>query len=118
MSTRCPAATVCCGPFTVSEVPDPLLYQFQDAAGAPLDLTGFGTVSWCWAERWGGAQARTAEVTDPAQGLTRYVWAEGDLDSPGQFTGHFWVTQAGGRRYASVPIRFDVRWPACRVVAA
>jgi BppU N-terminal domain len=117
--SRCPAATVCCGPFTLSEVPDPLVYQFQDADGAPLDLTGFTTLSFCWAERWGGAQARVAELVDEATaGTVRYVWDDGDLDTPGQYTGLFWVTQPGGRRYASVPIRFDVRTASCRVVAA
>jgi hypothetical protein len=114
----CPPQRLCTGPFVAGEVPDPIVYQFQDAAGAPIDLTGFAALTWCWAERWGGAQARPAEAVDPAQGTVRYVWGADDLDSPGQFTGHFWATQEGGRRYASVPIRFDVAFPAGQVVAA
>jgi hypothetical protein len=118
MTTRCAQDPLCCGPFTAGEVPDPLAYSFLRADGSPIPLGGF-TTSFCWSEKWGGAEARPAQLTDAQGGTVTYAWQPGDLDTPGQYTGLFWATDADGApRYASVPIRFDVHWPACQVVAA
>jgi hypothetical protein len=116
--TTCAVAPLCCGPFLAGEVPDPIAYRFLQADGSAIDVSGY-TVSFCWAERWGGAAARVGQVTDGPAGEVTYTWQPGDLASPGQYTALFWATDPDSApRYASVPIRFDVAFPACQVVAA
>jgi BppU N-terminal domain len=114
-AVSCRQAPLCCGPFTAGETPDPLRYRFLDGAGDPIDLTG-ADAAFCFAERWGGVKTGPATV-DAAAGAVTYSWAAGDLADPGRYTGHFWVELDDGRVFASLPIRFDVLFPACRRVA-
>ena len=110
--TRCAPDRLCCGPFVAGEIPDPLVYRFLNADGSPKDLTGY-TASFCWAERWGAAGGGDASITDAPDGEVTYTWAAGDLATPGRMTGQLWVEQAGGARYASVPIAYDVHAGVC-----
>lgn len=111
--TACTQATLCCGPFTAGEIPDPLVYRFLNAAGDPIDLQGY-QVRFCWAERWVGPVGdENAQTTDAADGEVTYQWAADDLLAPGRYTGLFWATKANQSRYASLPIAFDVLAAGC-----
>ena len=114
--TTCHQTPLCCGPFVVGERPDPLRYVFLDSAGAPIDLTGY-VASFCWAEAWGEVGTGPAEVTDPTGGEVTYTWQPAALASPGRFTGQVWVDDSGGRRYASVPVRYNIAAGICEPAA-
>lgn len=99
------------GNYVVGEIPPPLVYQFLDSTGAPMNLTGyqarfqFGLI---------GAGAPFESVTtmsgsweDAATGKVRYIWNSGDFASPGRHVGMFWVGN-GTNRYASIRIEWDV----------
>jgi BppU N-terminal domain len=109
----CRQAPLCCGPFVAGEIPDPLVYQFQNADGSPIDLQGY-QVQFCFAEQWGGqVREANAQTLDAAQGTVTYDWAATDLALPGRYLAMFWAKKAAQRYYASVPIRFDVAFALC-----
>jgi BppU N-terminal domain len=113
----CPPKTLCCGPFLAGEHPDPITYTFLDAAGAPIDLQGY-QVRFCWAERWTGPVGdANAQTIDAPGGTVSYDWGHSDLAAPGQYTALFWAEKGNQRRYASLPIRFDVVAAACGAAA-
>jgi hypothetical protein len=95
----------------IGEKPAPLVYQFQDGAGAPLVITGYQakvnikehdaaapSIS-------GGA----AVVTNGANGEVTYTWAGTEFPTPGQYEIEIWVGN-GAQRFCSVIIQVPVRF--------
>lgn len=99
------------GSFVVGEVPPPLEYQFLDADGVAIDLTGFTTVTFQWAQYVQGQfvdpVVETGAVTDAAQGVVTYVWDGDELEAPGAHAGIFYVND-GTVQYASILITWHV----------
>ena len=81
------------GRFTTGERPAPLVYTFQDAAGTPIDLTGF-SASFVSSDLTG-----TAVITDPAAGEVTHDWVDADM-TVGLHKARVWVGN-GSNRYAS-----------------
>jgi hypothetical protein len=99
------------GSFVVGEVPPPLEYQFLDADGAAINLTGFTVVTFQWAELVQGQFVNpiteTGTVSDAATGRVTYVWDGDEFDAPGEHAGIFYVNN-GTVQYASLLITWDV----------
>lgn len=95
------------GPYTVGEIPAPLVYQFLDADGAAIDLTGYAA-RFAYAERWGIAVTANAVVTAAATGHVTYTWDGTEFLVPGQYTALFWVGN-NTNRFASVRLEYDVQ---------
>lgn len=110
MSTR-QRPSVDLGSFVTGEVPLPLEYQFLDADGQPIDLTGFDVATFQWGEYVHGgfvdAVTETASVSTPATGHVTYVWDGDELDRPGEYGAVFFVND-GTTQYASVLITWQV----------
>lgn len=91
------------GPYTEGEIPAPLAYEFQDADGTPLDLTGYSAV-------FLHSPSRDAEVIVTPSTLdgavATHVWEE--LSIAGIHHAEFWVGN-GTNRFASDRFRFMVR---------
>lgn len=65
------------GPFVAGEIPEPEEYQFLDADGAAIDLTGFtATFSLSYGAT---GQSLAADVSTPAEGRVTYEWVAGDI---------------------------------------
>ena len=94
----------------VGEIPNPLVYQFLDGAGAPLSIVGY-TAKVNIAEEAGGLSVSnaTAVVTDGPNGKVTYTFTGNEFPTPGHWQIEIWVGNAGTRRYASVLILVDVR---------
>ena len=91
-------------------MPDPLVYQFQDANGDPIDLTGY-TVKYVVRERWSTAPVTyNGDFEDAATGKVRYTWVGGEFPTAGEYFSSFW-TDNGTNRYASWLITYTVRLP-------
>lgn len=106
--TQCAENTECIGPFVTGEIPDPLRYQFQDASGAPMDLTGY-LAKFVFGED--DAPTTTVDaslVAGGVDGWVEYIWTGTELADPGHYVGELWVGN-GTQRYASVRIMWDVR---------
>jgi hypothetical protein len=97
------------GPFVVGEKPAPLLYQFQDADGNPLNLTGY-TVKYVVKERDGALTTFNASLTDPVNGKVTYTWIGTEFPTPGTYLSRFWVGNSTNR-FASWLIKFLVADP-------
>lgn len=99
------------GSFVTGEVPLPLEYQFLDADGQPIDLTGFDVATFQWGEyvRGGFANAVTesALISAPSTGHVTYAWDGGELDAPGDYAAVFFVND-GTTQYASILITWSV----------
>jgi hypothetical protein len=99
------------GSFVTGEVPPPLEYQFLDADGVAIDLTGFTVATFQWGEYVHGgfadAVTETATVSAPATGHVTYVWDGDELDSPGEYAAVFFVND-GTTQYASILITWQV----------
>lgn len=92
------------GPFVVGEIPTPLVYQFKDQDGVPIDLTGFSSVFQI-AERnnvlvFYNPKTNNAVVTNPTDGEVTYTWDGSEFTNAGRFVGMFWVGN-GSLRFAS-----------------
>lgn len=102
------------GSYVVGEVPPPLEYQFLDADGAPINLTGFTVVRFQWSEYVQGQfispVIEIGTVSDAALGLVTYVWDGDEFASPGEHAGMFFVNN-GTVQYASILITWQVCLP-------
>lgn len=107
---RCGETPVCIGSFVTGEKPNTLSYQFLNADGTVIDLTGFTGV-YVFREKRGASIERVATITTPTNGTVTYAWQGDEFATPGHYTSEFWVGNAGTLKYASVLIFFDVRAP-------
>lgn len=99
------------GSFVVGEVPPPLEYQFLDADGAPINLTGFTVVTFQWSEVVQGQFTMpvvdVGSVSDAVNGKVTYVWDGDEFNSPGEHAAIFYVND-GTTQYASLMIVWQV----------
>lgn len=99
------------GSFVVGEVPPTLEYQFLDADGVAINLTGFTTVTFQWAQLVQGQfvdpVTETGTVSDAVNGKVMYVWDGDEFDAPGEHAGIFYVND-GTTQYASILITWQV----------
>lgn len=106
--------TFALGSFVVGEVPPPLTYQFLDADGAAIDLTGFTTVRFNWALYVHGQYvdpvSETGSVTDAVTGTVTYVWDGDEFATAGDHVATFYVND-GTTQYASVLLTWQVCLP-------
>jgi len=93
-------------PFVVGEKPAPLDYQFLDANGAVINITGW-SAEWHIQERYGAPVILTATISDGPNGKVRHTFTGTEFATPGSYTGQFWVGN-GTNRYASTAIKFTV----------
>lgn len=93
-------------PYIVGEIPSPLEYQFLDAAGTPINVSGWAAELHIQ-EKFGTATVLTASVSDGPNGKVRHVFSAGELTTPGSYRAQFWAGN-GVNRYASVDIKFTV----------
>jgi len=109
--------TVALGSFVVGEVPPPLEYQFLDADGMVINLTGFTTATFQWSEVIQGQfvlpHVETATVSDALTGQVTYAWDGDEFTSPGEYAATFYVND-GTTQYASVTIT----WHVCLSIGA
>jgi hypothetical protein len=103
------ADTLTIGPYVVGEKPAPLVYQFLDSAGAPINLTGYATPEFHF-QRTDSSTTVTgaAVVTDAANGKVSHVWLGTEFTTPGRWWCEFWVGN-GTQRYASKRMEARVR---------
>jgi hypothetical protein len=92
--------------FVIGEKPSPLTYQFLDANGAVINLTGF-TAKFNYQERDGVASTLNATVSDPANGKVTYTWTGTEFATAGNYRAAF-IVGNGTNRYESVEINFGV----------
>jgi hypothetical protein len=104
-----PSDTVNIGPYTVGEKPPPLVYQFLDSAGAPINLTGY-TAKFQYQRTDGAATSVNATVSDPTNGRVTYVWAGTEFSTPGTWWAEIWVGNTTNR-LASSRMEARVRAP-------
>lgn len=96
------------GPYVVGEKPAPLVYQFLDSAGSPINLSGYGTPEFHYQRTDSPAATGAAVITDPTQGKVSHVWAGTELSTPGTWWCEFWVGN-GTQRYCSKRLEAVVR---------
>lgn len=99
------------GSYVVGEVPPPLEYQFLDAEGNPINLTGFVTATFQWAYYVQGQFVdpviESASVTDATTGKVTYTWDGDEFTSPGEHAAQFFVNN-GTNQFASILITWHV----------
>lgn len=99
------------GSYVVGEVPPPLEYQFLDANGIAIDLTGFGTATFQWSPyvqgQYTDPHVETATVSTPDEGRVTYAWDGTEFQSPGEYAAVFFVND-GSVQYASILIFWHV----------
>ena len=100
------------GPFVTGEKPPPLIYQFLDANGNPINLATAYTARFCYRERDGLPTTANATFADATTGQVQYTWTGNEFPTPGHYYGEFWVGN-GSSRFASVLLEFDVRAGVC-----
>lgn len=95
------------GTFTQGEKPAPLVYQYLDADGVPIDLTGY-TVKFVYTDPNGSAVPADGTAVDLATGKVGYTWTGNEFLIPGPSAAHFWVGN-GTNRFASDLITWSTR---------
>jgi hypothetical protein len=105
--SSCQASPLCIGPYVVGEVQPPLVYQFLDSSGAPIDLTAY-QVAFIVKERSGSPTSYTGALYDAANGQVSYAWTGAEWPTPGRYEAEFFAGN-GTNRYASLLITFTVR---------
>lgn len=96
-------------PYVVGEKPSPLVYQFLDANGAAINITGY-TAKFQYQERDGAAVVASATISDGPNGKAQYTFTGNEFTTAGHYRAQFWAGN-GTNRYASVDIIFDVALP-------
>lgn len=107
MRVNQPRVTI--GPYVRGEKQPPVVYQFRDANGVSIDLTGYA-VSFTVATPSGVATSYTGTLYAPASGQVSYAWTGTEWPEAGTYTAEFWAGN-GTVRYASIRIVFAVREP-------
>lgn len=102
--------SVTTGPYVMGERPGPLTYQFQDASGAALNLTGYSDATFQHQEQDGAASVAVATVSDAVNGKVTYTFTGDEFATAGHYRAQFWVGN-GAQLHASVDIKFDVAVP-------
>lgn len=88
------------GPYLVSEVPEPWVHDWDDADGAPLDLTGF-TAKLTYKVGSSGTQvSRDATLVSAPDGRVGMAWIAADFATAGWMRGELTVGNGGSQRYA------------------
>lgn len=96
------------GPYVVGEKPVPLVYQFLDSAGAPIDLTGY-TATFSYVRCDGGIPATgAATVTSPTAGQVTHAWTGAEFPEPGPYWAEFWAGNTTNR-FCSLRLEYLVR---------
>jgi hypothetical protein len=106
MTTCSPAVNT--GNYVVGEKPAPLEYQYLDADGVPINLTGY-TAKFVYREIFGAETVADATVTDAVAGKVTYVWDGSELTTSGDYRAYFWVGN-NTNRFASVLITWNVAY--------
>lgn len=102
-------AVVDLGNFTANEIPDDLPYTFVDGSGQSRNLVGAAAIILDY--QVAGvppAVSYVATLVDAANGKVGYTWTPTSMSTPGHYEGQFWVTDAGGKVFASPVIRWYV----------
>ena len=95
------------GPYTAGEIPPPVVVTFTDAAGAPINITGYA-VRLVYRRDADTAVTRTGAVDNGASGIASYTWVAADMATAGSYRADMWVGN-GTNRYASQPIAWVIR---------
>jgi hypothetical protein len=98
------------GTYIVGEKPPPLVYQFLDSSGNPIDISTGYVADFSVKEADGNAFTGTATITGGTSGQVTYTWTGAEMPTAGRYTAYFWVGN-GTTRLASIPIRFLARLP-------
>jgi hypothetical protein len=116
------------GPYTVGEIPAPIVVTFRDSLSAALDLSNGAWVGrWIYRQHAPGASgdfqllepaaitqlASVDHGTGATKGQVTYIWVAADLSIAGNFEGEMWIGN-GINRYASERFTWTVR-PAISV---
>ncbi len=102
------------GPYASGEIPEPLEFQFLDADGDPIDLTGY-TATFVFNINGNTGTERVADVTTPAEGKVTYAWQDGDISigtvREARLRAEFVVTNGTNRYYSDLfyaPVRASI----------
>lgn len=101
------APVVVIGPFKVGEKPAPFIYQFLDASGAVLNITGYVARFNCREQdSTTGTFGAAVSIADAVNGKVQYTWTGTEMPTAGHYLAEVWVGN-GTQRFASVNIVFD-----------
>jgi len=92
--------------YVIGEKPSPLEYQFLDANGAVINLTGW-TAKFSYQEKDGAAVTANATIPTGTDGKARYTFTGAEFATAGHYRAAFIVGNLTNR-YESVLIEFDV----------
>lgn len=82
--------------YAEAEKPELQYYDFDDSAGAAVDLTGF-TAALKWRDSAGVEQTQSATVSIPAtDGRVEWLWPDAMFTTVGRYSAQIVVTQTGG----------------------
>ncbi|SRR6266540_893075 len=98
------------GPFVVGEKPPPIVYQFKDSNGLPIDLSAAYTARFVYREKNGVAITVNATITDVTNGKVTYTWTGSEFPTSGDYFAEFWVGN-GSNRFASQLLEWTTRTP-------
>lgn len=96
------------GTYIVGEKPPPLVYQFLDSTGAPIDLSSGYVATFECREFDGASFTGTATITNGSAGQVTYTWTGTEMPTSGRYTAFFWAGN-GTTRLCSVPIKWLAR---------
>lgn len=100
MTTRDHVTPEQLGAYVVGEIPEPWRHDFDDAAGAALNLAGYVAKLTYLVNGTGAQVVRDATIVDGgATGKAEYAWVAADLATAGWIVGELWVGN-GVNRYA------------------